>query len=185
MELLPLLAIAFGLAMDAFSVAVAAGICLGKVSARQAFRLSFHFGLFQAGMPVLGWAAGSLVAEQIRDFDHWVAFGLLSFVGGKMLWEALRPEKECGPRGDPTRGATLIMLAVATSIDAFAIGLSLALLQVPVLFPSLVIGLVAANMTLLGLQIGRRAGHLLGRKMEIMGGLVLIAIGLKILLEHL
>lgn len=184
MELLPLVGIALGLAMDAFSVAVATGICLGKVHPRQAFRLSFHFGLFQFGMPVLGWTAGSLVAEQIRSFDHWLAFGLLSFVGGKMIWEALHPEEEC-VRGDPTRGISLVMLSLATSIDAFAVGLSLALLGAPVLFPSLVIGAVAGNMTLLGLQIRRRAGNLLGRRMEIVGGLVLIAIGIKILVEHL
>ncbi|MHB0868019.1 MAG: manganese efflux pump MntP [Chloroflexota bacterium] len=183
MELLPLLAIAFGLAMDAFSVAVASGIVLGKVTRRHLFRLSFHFGLFQAGMPVLGWLAGSLVAEQIGAFDHWLAFGLLGFVGGKMLWEALRPEAEY-VRGDPTRGTTLVMLSVATSIDALAIGLSLALLRVPVLFPALVIGVVAAAMTALGLQLGKRAGHLLGNKMEILGGLVLIGIGFKILLSH-
>lgn len=184
MDLLPILGIAFGLAMDAFSVAVATGICLGKVTARQAFRLSFHFGFFQFGMPVLGWVAGSLVSEQIRSFDHWLAFGLLAFIGGKMIWEAIHSEDEC-VRGDPTKGLSLVMLSVATSIDAFAIGLSLALLGVSVLVPSLVIGAVAGNMTLLGLQIGKRAGNLLGRRMEIVGGLVLIAIGVKILLEHL
>ncbi|MGE5619076.1 MAG: manganese efflux pump MntP family protein [Sphingomonadaceae bacterium] len=184
MEFFPLLGIAFGLAMDAFSVAVASGIMLGTVTHRQAFRLSFHFGLFQAGMPVLGWLAGSLVAQQIGAFDHWVAFGLLGYVGGKMLWEAFRSEAEC-VRGDPTRGSTLIMLSLATSIDALAIGLSLALLRVPVLFPALVIGLVACTMTGVGLQLGKRAGHLLGNKMEILGGLVLIGIGFKILLSHL
>ncbi|MGI5837154.1 MAG: manganese efflux pump MntP family protein, partial [Chloroflexota bacterium] len=132
MDLLPILGIAFGLAMDAFSVAVATGICLGKVTARQAFRLSFHFGFFQFAMPVLGWIAGSLVSEQIRSFDHWLAFGLLAFIGGKMIWEALQPEDGC-VKGDPTRGVSLVMLSVATSLDAFAIGLSLALLEVPVL----------------------------------------------------
>ncbi len=181
MELFPLLGIAFGLAMDAFSVAVASGIVLGKVSHRQAFRLSFHFGLFQFGMPILGWAMGSLVADQISSVDHWVAFGLLSLVGGKMVWEALRSEEEC-VRGDPTTGLSLVMLSFATSIDALAIGLTLALIRVPILFPSMVIGVVAGSMTGLGLQIGKRAGHLLGNRMEILGGLVLIAIGIKILL---
>lgn len=184
MEFFPLLGIAFGLAMDAFSVAVASGIVLGKVSPRHTFRLSFHFGLFQFVMPILGWTLGSLVAEQINGIDHWLAFGLLGLVGGKMLWEALRSDGE-GLRGDPTRGVSLIMLSLATSIDAMAIGLSLALIRVPVLFPSVVIGAVAASMTGLGLQLGRRAGHLLGNRMEILGGLVLIAIGFKILLEHL
>lgn len=184
MGLFPLLGIAFGLAMDAFSVAVASGIALGKVSPRQAFRLAFHFGLFQFAMPVLGWMMGSMVAEQISDFDHWVAFALLGGVGSKMLWDACQPGEEC-VRGDPTRGLSLLMLSIATSIDALAVGLTLALINIPVLFPSVVIGAVAGSMTLLGLQIGRRAGHLLGRRMEVIGGLVLIAIGLKILMEHL
>lgn len=182
MELLTLLGIAFGLAMDAFSVAVASGVILGKVSRRQAFRLSFHFGFFQFAMPVVGWTLGYLVAEQIRSFNHWLAFGLLAMVGGKMVWEALHPEEESLPR-DPTRGVSLVMLSLATSIDALAVGLSLALINVPVLFPSIVIGVVASSMTLLGLQLGGRVGHLLGRRMEIVGGLVLIAIGFKILLE--
>lgn len=184
MEFLTLLGIAFGLAVDAFSVAVASGIALGKVSARQSFRLSFHFGLFQFGMPILGWTAGSLVAEQIRGFDHWLAFGLLALVGGKMVWESLRANGD-RIRGDPTRGLSLVMLSLATSIDALAIGLSLALIGVPVLFPSVVIGAVAGNMTLLGLHIGKQAGPLLGRRMEMVGGLVLVAIGIKIVLEHL
>ncbi len=186
MDLLPLLGIAFGLAMDAFSVAVATGIALGKVSRRQAFRLSFHFGFFQFAMPILGWTAGSLVAEQIRGFDHWLAFGLLAYVGGKMLRDALGGDKdEQYARGDPTRGASLVMLSVATSIDAMAVGLSLVLIGMPILSPSVVIGAVAGNMTLLGLQLGRRVGPLFGRRMEVLGGLVLIGIGLKILFEHL
>lgn len=184
MGLLPLLGIAFGLAVDAFSVAVASAIALGKVSPRQAFRLSFHFGLFQLVMPILGWTAGSLVAEQIGSVDHWLAFGLLALVACKMIWEALRSNGE-GVRGDPTRGLSLVMLSVATSIDAFAVGLSLALLGIPVLLPSIVIGTVAGNMTLLGLQIGKRAGDLLGQQMELVGGLALLAIGCKVLLEHL
>ncbi len=182
MGFFPLLGIALGLAMDAFSVAVASGISLGKVSSRQAFRLSFHFGLFQFAMPLLGWVLGSLVAEQIGAIDNWVAFGLLSFVGGKMLWESLRAGEDC-VRDDPTRGISLVMLSVATSIDALAVGLSLALLRVPVLVPSVVIGLVAATMTGLGLQLGKRAGHLLGNRMEILGGLVLIVFAFKVLLD--
>ncbi len=184
MGLFSLLGIAFGLAMDAFSVALASGVAVEKISPRHAFRLSFHFGLFQFGMPILGWFAGYLVAERIRSFDHWLAFALLAVVGGKMVWEALKPEED-RVRGDPTRGLTLILLSVATSIDALAIGFSLVLIGVPVLYPAVVIGTVAASMTLLGLVIGNRAGHLLGRRMEVLGGLVLIAIGLKILLDHL
>ncbi len=182
MGFFPLLGIALGLAMDAFSVAVASGIAMGKVSSRQAFRLSFHFGLFQFGMPLLGWLLGSMVAEQIGSIGNWLAFGLLSLVGGKMLWESLHAGEDC-VREDPTRGLSLVMLSVATSLDALAVGLSLALLRVPVLFPSLVIGLVATIMTGLGLQLGKRAGHLLGNRMEIMGGLALIGVAFKVLLD--
>ncbi len=183
MGFFPLLGIAFGLAMDAFSVAMASGVALEKVSPRHAFRLSFHFGLFQFGMPILGWFAGYLVASRMESFDHWIAFALLAGVGGKMVWEALRSDGET-VRGDPTRGMSLIMLSVATSLDALAVGLSLVMIGIPVLYPSIVIGVVAASMTLLGLMIGNRAGHLLGRQMEVFGGMVLIAIGLKILLDH-
>jgi manganese efflux pump family protein len=181
MELLAVFGIAFGLAMDAFSVAVASGIALGKVSPRQAFRLSFHFGLFQFGMPIVGWILGSLVAEQIHSVGPWIAFGLLSAVGLKMIWEALRCDEEA-VRGDPTRGASLVLLSVATSIDALAVGLGMALVGVPVLYPAVVIGAVAANMTVLGLYIGKRAGHLLGRRMEVVGGAVLVLIGVGALL---
>ena len=179
-----MLGIAFGLAMDAFSVAVAAGLLLGKVTLRQSFRLSFHFGLFQFFMPILGWVGGVTVERHISAYDHWLAFFLLGYVGGKMVWESLQSEDK-GFKTDPTRGVNLMVLSIATSIDAFAVGLSFGLLRVSVFQPAVVIGIIAAVMTLLGLQLGRRAGHLLGRWMETMGGLVLIAIGAKILVEHL
>ncbi len=183
LDLLPLLGIALGLAMDAFSVAVAAGLSLGTVGPRQAFRLSFHFGLFQFLMPILGWLAGTAFAAYIEAYDHWLAFLLLAYVGGKMIRESLGDRRERLER-DPTRGLYLVMLAVATSIDALAVGLSLALLRVPVLEPAVVIGLVAGGMTLLGLRLGRYAGQLLGPWMERVGGLVLLAIGVKIVLDH-
>ena len=181
MGLLTLVGIAFGLAMDAFSVAVATGISLGKVSPRQAFRLSFHFGLFQFGMPIIGWVLGSLVAAQVETYGPWIAFVLLVGVGLKMIWEALHHHDD-DVRGDPTRGVSLIMLSVATSLDALAIGLGMALVGVPVLYPAVVIGAVAGNLTLLGLQIGKRAGHLLGTRMEVVGGLVLVAMALKVVM---
>lgn len=183
MELLPLLGIAFGLAMDAFSVAIGAGLTLGKITRRPAFRLSFHFGLFQFLMPIVGWSAGMTVQRYIMDYDHWIAFGLLGYVGGKMIRDALFGGED-RQRGDPTRGRNLLALSIATSIDALAIGLSLAALDVPVLFPAVVIGLVAASMTLLGLWIGRFAGRMLGTWMECVGGIILVGIGIKIVVEH-
>lgn len=187
MDLLPLIAIALGLAMDAFSVAVAAGLTLKTVAPRQYFRLSYHFGLFQFLMPILGWLAGSTLVGFISGVDHWIALGLLSYVGGKMIHESFDHGEDVPERivKDPTRGASLVMLSVATSIDALAVGLTLALLQVSILFPALVIGIVAAALTFVGLRIGRRAGQWLGPWMERVGGVVLIGIGLNILADHL
>lgn len=181
MGFLALLGIAFGLAMDAFSVAVATGVALEKVTPRQALRLAHHFGLFQFLMPILGWYLGSIVAEQVQSVGSWIAFVLLVGIGLKMIWEALRGGEE-SVRGDPTRGATLIVLSVATSLDAMAVGVSLALMGVPVLYPSLVIGAVAGNLTLVGLWIGRRAGHLIGRRMEVVGGLALVTIAVVLVM---
>ena len=169
--------------MDAFSVAIATGGILGVVGRRQTFRLAFHFGLFQFMMPVIGWFAGVAVESLIADFDHWIALALLAYVGGKMIYESIVSGDD-DAKGDPTRGMSLIALSVATSIDALAVGLSLGLIGVDVFGPAIVIGVVAAAMTALGLQIGRFAGRWLGPWMERVGGVVLIAIGVRIVLEH-
>lgn len=180
------LGIALGLAMDAFAVAIATAVVLGGVSQRQTFRLAFHFGLFQFLMPVLGWLAGTTVESYIRDYDHWVAFGLLSAVGGKAIWEGVQKEdEEARDTSDPTKGISLIVLSIATSIDALAVGLSFSLLVESIWYPSVVIGLVAAGMTFLGLRLGARLGERFGKRMELVGGLVLFGIGIKILVEHL
>jgi len=183
---LTVLGVAFGLAMDAFAVSVAAGLTLEQVTARHRFRLGFHFGLFQFLMPVLGWLAGKTIAGHIEAFDHWVAFGLLWLVGGKMIWESRTPHHaDRPPRADPTRGWSLITLSVATSLDALAVGFSMAALGVSVWGASVVIGLVAGAMTVVGLSLGRRLGASCGRWAELVGGLVLLAIGTKILVSHL
>jgi manganese efflux pump family protein len=184
MDLLTTFGIAVALAMDAFAVAVSTGLVLGKVSGRQTFRLSFHFGLFQALMPILGWFAGRSVADAIAHVDHWVVLGLLSLIGGKMIWDGLG-HREDRPRGDPTRRLSLIMLSIATSIDALAVGVSLALIGVEIWRPALIIGLVAALFTIVGLHLGRRLGARLGPIAEVMGGLVLIGIGIRVVIEHL
>jgi putative Mn2+ efflux pump MntP len=184
MDLITTLAIALGLAMDAFAVSLAVGAILGTVSGRQTFRLSFHFGLFQFLMPLVGWLAGRSVSGLIASWDHYIAFGLLALIGGRMIFTA-RKQEERAHRADPTRGATMVILSVATSIDALAVGLSLAMLRVSVWVPSVVIGLVAAAMTGVGIHLGRRAGAALGRWAEVAGGLVLIGIGARILIGHL
>jgi putative Mn2+ efflux pump MntP len=184
MDYLTLFGIAIALAMDAFAVALSAGLILPKLTGRHLFRFGFHFGLFQALMPVLGWMAGISVREQIEAFDHWLAFGLLALVGSKMLWEACHGEEERPPKSDPTRGMSLVMLSIATSIDALAVGLSLAVLGIEIWTPALVIGLIAGVLTVCGMLLGRRLGRAWGPRVEIIGGLILIAIGVKILLEH-
>lgn len=185
MDWLNLLALASALAMDAFAVAVVSGITLNPLTKRRLFRMSFHFGLFQALMPALGWAVGRVVYEYIQSFDHWIAFGLLGFIGVRMFLGAIRGNEENKVSVDPTRGWDLVILSVATSIDALAVGLSLAALGTGILKPAAAIGIIAAGFTLAGMLLGRRIGALWGRRVEAVGGLILTVIGLRILLEHL
>lgn len=180
MDWLSLLAIAIALAMDAFAVALAAGSILSPLSFRPCFRLAFHFGLFQALMPIVGWLAGLTIQSFVNSWSHWIALVLLSYIGGRMIYEALYGDDDDRKATDPSRGMTMVALSVATSIDALAVGISLAMLNVMVWFPALVIGLVAALFTILGLVFGSRIGAIWGRRVEIFGGLVLISIGLKI-----
>lgn len=182
---LSLLALAAALAMDAFAVAIVTGLTLDAMTRRHVFRLAFHFGLFQALMPVIGWLAGAAVHGYIAAFDHWVAFGLLAFVGGKMLWGARHQAGDDRPAGDPTSGWALVLLSVATSIDALAVGLSLAMVGSTIVVPAVVIGVVAAAFTSTGMVLGRRIGYLWRKRVEVLGGLVLIGIGIKIVVEHL
>ncbi len=186
MDWFSLLALAVALAMDAFAVALAAGALLQPVRFRHCFRLGFHFGLFQGMMPVIGWLAGVGVLSRLAAWDHWIAFALLAAVGLHMIHEALAdPEEGRQASPDPSRGWTLVMLSVATSIDALAAGMSLALLDIEVWIPALVIGLVTAAFAWCGVLLGGRIGAAWGRRAAVGGGLVLLAIGLRILLSHL
>jgi manganese efflux pump family protein len=178
-----LLGIALGLAMDALAVSIAAGLTLPRVTHRHVFRLAFHFGLFQFLMPVIGWLAGRTVAACIGSYDHWIVFGMLGFIGGKMVWDAWKHD-QVEQREDPTRGWKLVMLSVATSLDALAVGLSLAFLRVSIWGPSIVIGLVAGVLTMLGIRFGSQIGARFGRWAEVGGGLVLIGIGVRVLALH-
>lgn len=184
MDLISIFFLAIALGMDAFAVAISAGIILKKVTFRQFFRLSFHFGLFQFLMPVIGWLAGLSVQKFIQHYDHWIAFVLLAFIGGKMIYESFQKEEEEN-KNDPTKGASLVILSIATSIDALAVGFSLALLRISIWFPGIVIGIVAMVMTLLGMFIGKGAGLLFGKRVSVMGGIILLVIGIKILIEHM
>jgi manganese efflux pump family protein len=179
-----LLVIAVGLSMDAVAVSLAASANNRAQAARATFRLSFHFGLFQALMPIVGWALGTTVAPYIASIDHWVAFGLLAFVGIHMIHAAVTGAEEQLPR-DPSKGTTLVMLSVATSIDALAIGLTLAMLGDGIWYAALLIGVVTGALSFLAIQAGRRAGAALGRRMEVVGGVALLLIGARILVQHL
>jgi putative Mn2+ efflux pump MntP len=179
------LAIAFALAMDAFAVSVGISLKPEGLNRRQIFKLCLFFGGFQCLMALLGWGAGSRTISLIQKFDHWVAFVLLLVIGLRMIYESLCPRIESkAEKQHPAEGWKIIILSVATSIDAFAVGLSLAALHVDILFPSVIIGIVAALMTLLGIMLGPIFGRILGKRAEFIGGLVLIFIGIKILVDH-
>ncbi len=185
MSFLSILFIAVGLGMDAFAVAIGAGAVIRKLSFGHVFRLSFHFGLFQFFMPIIGWLAGRTISDYIINYGHWIAFFLLVFIGGKMIWDTFKKDDGRIAQVDPTKGMSLIILSIATSIDALAVGLSLAFLNITILYPSVVIGIVAAIMTIIGMLFGEVLGRIVGKKVGIPGGLILIGIGIKILIEHL
>ncbi len=174
--------IAVALAIDAFSVSIGAGAYFRKMSKRQKFRLSFHFGLFQFLMPILGWLAGKQIVGIVENYDHWIAFVILCLLGGKMLFDSWRTKSVTE---DITRGWKLIGLSVATSLDALAVGFSVSLLGKQIFAMSIVIGLVASGMTLLGIFLGERLSFHLGRWVGSFAGVILILIGMQIVLHHL
>ncbi len=184
MKLIEILLIAISLAMDAFAVSVAAGTSNWMDGKRAKFRLSFHVGLFQFMMPVIGWYAGIRIAPLISAVDHWVAFGLLLFVGSHMIIGAFK-EEEHRLKTNPSKGFTLVLLSVATSIDALAIGFSLAMINVDIWYPSVMIGVITSALSLAGIYLGRYFGEKIGPRMEIVGGVILILIGLRILVTDL
>ncbi|MBN1643347.1 MAG: manganese efflux pump [Dehalococcoidales bacterium] len=184
LDLISVFIIALGLSADCFAVAFSGCIAMKSVSRKQIIVASLSFGIFQALMPVLGWLAGQTLVGLIADYDHWLAFALLAFIGGKMVWESFRKENdEC--KTDITKPGTLLTLSIATSVDALAVGLTFAFLEVNIALASGVIGITAFLVSVLGFVLGKKAGTALGKRAELMGGLILIAIGLRILLSHL
>jgi putative Mn2+ efflux pump MntP len=183
-ELYPIILIAIGLSMDAFAVSITSGITIDCLRLKHAARIAFFFGAFQAVMPILGWLAGIGLKQYVEAFDHWIAFGLLLFIGVKMIYEAVwikEVEKKC----DPLNITILLGLAIATSIDALAVGVTFAFIKVPIITPAVIIGLTTFTISFGGVFIGNKFGNRLGSKMEVIGGLILIAIGVKILLQHI
>ena len=181
MTLIDIVLVAIGLAMDAFAVSLAAGTSAHLRGVRPAFRLSFHLGLFQFMMPVLGWIGGVNLAGLVSSVAPWIAFALLVVVGARMVRSGLGHERGT-TGGDPTRGLTLVGLSLATSIDAFAVGVSLAMIGVDIWYPSVVIGIITGALSLVGIRLGRWLGAGLKKRMEVAGGLILIGIGVRILI---
>jgi putative Mn2+ efflux pump MntP len=183
MDFITIVAMAFALAMDAFAVSIASGAAYKQLQVRHALRMAVFFGGFQAFMPLVGALAGLSFKEYITDYDHWVAFSILAAVGGKMIFESFKiteAEKNCSP----SNILVLLTLSVATSIDALAIGITLSLVAGSIVTEVIVIGLVTFLLSYIGVMLGKRFGHIFENKIEIVGGLVLIALGVKILLEH-
>jgi len=184
MDIITIVFIALGLAMDCLAVSIASALTIKSVRITDALKMAVFFGLFQAVMLSIGWLAGLELTVFISGVDHWIAFGLLSLIGFKMIYESVKTESR-GKGNDPLKLYALLILSVATSIDSLAAGLSLAFLEASIVTPMIVIGTVTFFLSFLGAFAGRRFGHLLGNKVEIIGGMILIGIGMKILVEHL
>jgi putative Mn2+ efflux pump MntP len=184
MELLTVTLISVGLAMDALAVSLGVGTTGQIADLRGKIRLAAHFGIFQSGMTALGWLAGQTIVHYIQGIDHWVAFALLGYVGVNLVRAGLDKDGEAFAQ-DPSTGKTLVILSFATSIDAFAVGLSIVFLKVPVLLSVMMIGVVALVLSGLGLFAGMRLGEAFGKRMEVLGGLILLGIGIRILLTGL
>ncbi|HOP63979.1 MAG TPA: manganese efflux pump MntP family protein [Spirochaetota bacterium] len=189
MSLAVILGIAAGLSMDAFAVSISYGCSASRVPLRHTSMIAFFFGGFQAFMPIIGWYGGTFFAEYIKAYDHWVAFLLLAYVGIKMIIEGFRGMKEeddsCLSEHFIMDYRKLFILSVATSIDALAVGLSLSLLGIEIFYPSAIIGLTTFAFSFVGVRMGCRLQEFFGKKVEILGGITLLFIGIKILSEHL
>lgn len=183
MELLTIIVIAIGLAMDAFAVSIATGTASKKLNIQHALRMAFFFGAFQAFMPLLGSLAGVALKDIITFIDHWVAFVLLTAIGAKMIWESFKL-KTADDTNVQSFGV-LITLSIATSIDALAVGVTLSLITSSIYTAVIIIGVITFVLSLIGTQLGRKVGHFFENKIEILGGVILIAIGTKILIQHL
>lgn len=180
------LILALALSMDAFAVAICKGAVLHKPRFREILRTGFIFGIIEAITPVIGWGVGLLTSQYVARWDHWIAFGLLFVLGARMIWQSYKTKDQPCKEPQTRHGSvTLICTAIATSLDAMAIGLGLAFLQVDIVHTAMTIGLMTMIMATIGMMIGRYIGPILGKKAEIIGGVVLIGIGFNILFEHL
>jgi len=184
MDLITIVVVAIGLSFDTFAVSLSYGVVRSRILFWQAVRIALVLAFFQAGLLVTGFFLGSVVSEIIKVADHWIALGLLSFLGIRMIVEGIRRKQQDEIR-DYTNASTLIAIAVGTSIDAFAIGISFALLDIIIWISGIIIGIVTFLASMTAIRIGKSAGERLGQKVEIIGGILLLAIGIKIFLDHM
>jgi putative Mn2+ efflux pump MntP len=184
MEFISIIIIAFGLAMDAFAVSIASGAAYKELQVKHAFRMAIFFGGFQAFMPLIGALAGLSLKAHIQQADHWIAFAILSAVGGKMIYESFEI-RQAEQKLHPSNILVLLTLSVATSIDALAVGITLSLVTLNIITAVIIIGLVTFVLSYLGVYIGKKFGHFFENRIEAVGGLILIALGVKILLQDL
>jgi len=184
MELLTIILIGFGLTGDTLAVSITSGLSMSHIRFRQALRIAIVLAIFQALMPLLGWYLGIQIKDYILEFDHWIAFILLSIIGGKMIVESLKPEEE-KKEFNPLKYSVLISMAIATSIDALIVGVSFAFMDVDIILTTAIIWFLTFMVAMTGVLIGKKTGNLFGKKAEILGGIILIAIGVKIFIQHL
>jgi putative Mn2+ efflux pump MntP len=184
MDFITIVAVAIGLSFDTFAVSISYGVIRSRILFRQAVRIALVLAVFQAGLLVIGYFLGSVVSEIIKAADHWIALALLSFLGIRMIVEGIKRKEEDEMR-DYTKTSTLLAVAVGTSIDAFAVGISFALLDIMIWISGIIIGAVTFLASMTAIRIGKSAGERLGQKVEIIGGIILFAIGVKIFLEHM
>jgi len=166
--------------MDSFAVSISNGLVIKKIELKQTLTIALIFALFHALMPLFGWLAGSFLGNYISKIDHWIAFALLTFIGTKMIYEAITTPKEPEPKESKIQIITILTQALAVSIDAFAIGITFALLKQSIIIPTIIISLTTLIVSIIGLQIGKICGDKLGKYAEIIGGIILITIGIKI-----
>ncbi|MDD3619623.1 MAG: manganese efflux pump MntP family protein [Desulfobulbaceae bacterium] len=184
LQIFQIFLIAVGLAADSFAVSVSSGAIIEKLRLRHAMRIALFFGFFQGLMPWIGWQVGTVASTFIRSFDHWLAFGILCFIGGKMVYESRILKEDIEEAANPFSLYVLFGLAIATSIDALAVGITFPFLNIAIIEPVLIIGIVTFVFSFAGTYIGEYFGHIFEDKIELAGGLILVGIGCKILIEH-
>ena len=183
MDYLIIFLVAIGLCFDTFAVSISSGIAKQEIVFKDALKIALTLAFFQSAMPLAGWSLGEQVKQYISEFDHWIAFGILTILGIKMILESFKNEDE--KEFNPLNPWILVSMAIATSLDALAVGLSFSLISIPIILSVLIIGFVTFFASMLGILFGKKTGKGFGKKIEIAGGLILIAIGIKILIEHI